>query len=943
MATTLRRSLYVGLGGTGINAILHTKKMFLETYGEIPPMIGFLGIDTDKQAFEKKLDANINGEIVKVELEQYERGRISVADPSKVYEREKNDLLDWVPEKNVGYMRSLENGAGQIRSNGRIGLIINADIIKTAIQNRIHDIRQDIRSDKYNVVANSKDEIHMIFSICGGTGAGSFIDTAYLAKQAAGLIDGNNSAKIIGYALLPEVFKAMQPTGPAMKNVKVNAYGSVLDLDYLMHLDNASNKVNFKFSKTNKLLTNETPFSSVVLVDNKNSNRITYTHVDNLTEMLSVTLFLSAGEFGNSGASVLDNIESAKDVTKVKNKKSWVTYLGASEIIFKGGEIADVYSKRAVKSLIQKILSNNKDAADLANTWINQVKIREHQADDLINLIASNRLKSEMEDVDPENVTQDIQNFYNLIVESDEVFTNKEKTILANVMTELEKFIQSHINEPNSPIISTLNALKNIAEQVKVFRAEMINEEEQLNKSFPTKESQLTTAIKELKKYNSKWMKFGGKKSELQSDVKDMVHQIAITKIDLKRHIVAKNIYDSLLAQLQKEIDKIAEIEIVLRNVDGALDIVIANLQNYTNKKVNLFDIDLGLEFITSLNVKTDEIIVSDFINSLPSRNLYNINNQDAIAVQMENYTRTLPQTRAYEDMTIDDRLRELFDKQDGSFDKILEDAIAKANPLIDIDKQGFLEVNDSIAKQFYVGVYRAGISPIQTTPNFRGKLNATERVDYIPTGMKDRVVLYRLEGPMPAFAVSTIVNSCETEYNMYMDDPQKICPNIDKNLLNAMIMDEHSLMPGDELNIGMKYWALGWIFGYLRRKTGNYYYRRTDVDEKRGDAWVSLQTKRRDEAYIEFRKQIGKLQYMYDAYLQKTIRDNTADARNKVADAQSPVDGRAKYFNEIADCEVNRTTIEGPGYRDIKNLIAQEEGYVFDNLLNTIESYINK
>ena len=47
MATKIRRSLFIGLGGTGMNALLHTKKMYYDTYGEVPPMIGFLGLDTD--------------------------------------------------------------------------------------------------------------------------------------------------------------------------------------------------------------------------------------------------------------------------------------------------------------------------------------------------------------------------------------------------------------------------------------------------------------------------------------------------------------------------------------------------------------------------------------------------------------------------------------------------------------------------------------------------------------------------------------------------------------------------------------------------------------------------------------------------------------------------------------------------------------------------------
>lgn len=46
----LRRTLLIGLGGTGIKAILNAKKMFYENYGEIPPMIGFIGMDTDAPA-----------------------------------------------------------------------------------------------------------------------------------------------------------------------------------------------------------------------------------------------------------------------------------------------------------------------------------------------------------------------------------------------------------------------------------------------------------------------------------------------------------------------------------------------------------------------------------------------------------------------------------------------------------------------------------------------------------------------------------------------------------------------------------------------------------------------------------------------------------------------------------------------------------------------------
>lgn len=51
MAIKLRKTLFIGLGGTGIDTLLHNKRRLVETYGgTIPPMIGFIGVDTDKSA-----------------------------------------------------------------------------------------------------------------------------------------------------------------------------------------------------------------------------------------------------------------------------------------------------------------------------------------------------------------------------------------------------------------------------------------------------------------------------------------------------------------------------------------------------------------------------------------------------------------------------------------------------------------------------------------------------------------------------------------------------------------------------------------------------------------------------------------------------------------------------------------------------------------------------
>lgn len=76
MATKIRRCLYIGLGGTGMTSLLHTKRMFIDTYGEVPPMIGFLGIDTDGGVYNRELLSKYGP--VRIEPNEQKIGRAHV-------------------------------------------------------------------------------------------------------------------------------------------------------------------------------------------------------------------------------------------------------------------------------------------------------------------------------------------------------------------------------------------------------------------------------------------------------------------------------------------------------------------------------------------------------------------------------------------------------------------------------------------------------------------------------------------------------------------------------------------------------------------------------------------------------------------------------------------------------------------------------------------------
>ena len=249
MATKIRRCLYVGLGGTGMSALLNTKKTFLETYGEVPPMIGFLGIDTDGGAYKKELDSKYG----KVKLSPDEQLPIRVDDARPIYEVNKNHF-GWLPEENLYALTSMTLGAGQVRSNGRFALTVNHVDIENKIKRIIGDITNATITNnlKYDLLSTGV-EIHMIFSVCGGTGCGTFLNMAYLLKKCA------PQCKLTGYGILPDVFEAMSTSG--MAKVKPNAYGAIQDLDWLMHLNLNSDKVAFDYINYVQH-TNEKPFNA---------------------------------------------------------------------------------------------------------------------------------------------------------------------------------------------------------------------------------------------------------------------------------------------------------------------------------------------------------------------------------------------------------------------------------------------------------------------------------------------------------------------------------------------------------------------------------------------------------------------------------------------------------------------------------------------------------
>ena len=214
MAYLLKKTAVIGLGGTGMHAVLHMKKRLLESYGEIPPMMKFLVIDTtDKDRLQIE-----GGEI---ELEPGQFLKVEVKNPGSLMNTNK-EVKEWIPEKVPKF--ALTSGAKQVRPLGRLAVFANAGSLEAKIDGLISSIR-DFRigryADKYELLSENI-VINIVCSLSGGTGSGCFLDVAGLTRKNLSSTD-----KLIAYLLLPEIFVGK----PATHNVEPNAFGAIKELN----------------------------------------------------------------------------------------------------------------------------------------------------------------------------------------------------------------------------------------------------------------------------------------------------------------------------------------------------------------------------------------------------------------------------------------------------------------------------------------------------------------------------------------------------------------------------------------------------------------------------------------------------------------------------------------------------------------------------------------
>lgn len=227
----VRPTLIVGLGGTGVLICRWVEEFVRRLFGCVPPFIRFLKLDTD--ALEEGGPANA-GESDFVNLFHYmDLGEV-VRDFAE--HPELHGHLSWLHGLRLDASFA-DYGCQGIPRLGRVVFVeLRESLIHKEVSSRFSDLRTSTQKPfdgdggQFLVAPDGAPAVHVVSSVCGGTGAGMLIDIAYNVRWWS-RESFPRSAEVIGHLMLPEAFNVDPIVRPKLET---NAVATLEQIEFLM-------------------------------------------------------------------------------------------------------------------------------------------------------------------------------------------------------------------------------------------------------------------------------------------------------------------------------------------------------------------------------------------------------------------------------------------------------------------------------------------------------------------------------------------------------------------------------------------------------------------------------------------------------------------------------------------------------------------------------------
>lgn len=815
----MRPTIYIGLGGTGIRAIAHAKKLYEDVYGKgnIPKHIAFMAMDFNL--------ADINSTELPTSLEDDAVKIPQTGSPRQHYiERSKQGAYKWVfPEGNPDSIAdAITDGAGQVRTTGRFYTEFVLPNIEASLKQcwlQVSNLSYVDENGK-SVPCNTID-VHIAMSLAGGTGAGSFLNIAELIKRNYG-----GRVHLFGYGVLHGVFREQDPYGNHTPKVRVNAYSSIVDLDYLMHAS-TSNPVKIKINGRDREL--DSPiFNEFFVIDNVTTTGQRVPTVDDLCEALGTCLFSSSGDLGSKIQGGQSNNRWQMGNYNILHKRGWAQTLGGMQVVYKGEDLARMYGYKAAIELIRKMRQESAGMEKVVTDWLESADVREDCGFDLLtDQIYSRESFAKIKDpkVDIQDSIQSIkttvEKYLGILPEfpEEEAIQQIKNEKLESLKAKLVEVLSgdgciANAKKFLSTLLIYIECCKNEMEQeVTALKAKLESGENYRDK--------LNGAIKKYEEYCNKLFKTAKGKQEKLDVVSATAKGMLKLALEIKRREVAKGIFVALKSKIEEYEKQIKGINEQLEVLNDSYSLALNNARFVSSR---LFEYDLSASERANMPFDAEDVGVVSFIANSKLGFLDGVTVEELKAA-IDSYSATLPAANAYRNKRLIDVINGLSQKE---YD-LLKDAIAaKSSSLLPINDRG--QVNDAermpsqlMVREFLISLYCEPNEScrLQNDKAFVSMATANAGCKFIPNpceALRQKMFIFRAEYAMIPYCIDLFDDAVVDEYNTQVvsatSGQATFNPHFDKILFEKMRLENFQLKP--ELpNEALFYWVCGQIFGY--------------------------------------------------------------------------------------------------------------------------------
>ncbi len=910
----ITRTLYVGLGGTGVRAILRAKQCFMDSYGEVPPMVAFLAVDTDKAIRNKSLKSR-SGKDVK--FSDNEICFCGITGSALDIYRNHLSQFQWVPRRNVSFLANLKNtGAGQVRSNGRFLARHNAIKISKRVASKVIEIGRPLPMGSRFMYDTNKDGVeypvivNVVGSVAGGTGSGTFLDMLVLIAKT--LRDSGLSYAINPWMVLPDVFRHMAP-GPASENVLQNAYGAIRELDYLYHLpkDN-QNAIDFHFDKVYYL---DEGIGDTYLFNNTNKAGVVFQNVDDIADSIGRCMFLPSNEVD----SVKDNTENVNFVYNIKNKEAHYVSAGSAEIVYDNQAIGNVIAKGIIAQICDELRQTSTlNALGEVNAWTTSeaVAIQEHEADLLIDSILAKYAPFGViidKDTDENTLNANIAAGTTADYVINEAKDNAIKK-LDKVKSELDIKLQEILNTQNG-IGSAKSFLKVLLENIAVCKEEMHKEVDALQKAlaYPIDWSSEISALRK------------GVFRVFDRDAADALQQRISEHIaqqrDLLRHKWAIQFFTDFERYVNEHLEKIRVFKTNIRSVSKRQISDICAIQNLA-KSVSHFQIYLHSDDVNKFNLPD----VSETSTLFRSKNpIYTLvgKSEDELCELFFDFAKEQQSVRTAENVTIEDKMNQMTDAE---LRVLFAKAKEMSSPLWVTNTHGYLDHAQELTTVFTIGVFDQSKGLIQAKYKNEFTLGSIEPT-FATTHDTDRITFFQSQCYSPAYAVNNMRGYLRDAEEKLTHESYPVS-YIDEKWNARMLVEGFEIMPKQKKDRVLPMWVNAIVYGFVKYDELRKSY---CIESEQGDildGGILNLGERRDLAFEQF--QLRDLDKEVEKCLENMILEQgrptvTAVIKGVKNDSRNYL---SKYA-QLSPIELDRVLAKDPAYQMVRDMLEKEVVYL--------------